>query len=359
MSKSVFALASLSLALSLSACRFTPENDSDLTFAHYDADSAYGGPLGRLEAIKQGFTTNFTDLTICVETGKQKIADDEILLETRLAYAAWLAGSGLYDEADWQKFKFVPQAACDRKDKTLAGFVILVAAPNDFDQYQEQQISCTKSGGFKSCQGKGVTLGWGGPGGLTSWFFNSNPNKWTKIELARGSSTTLSPYVDWLPLTSDIKRSKLDEAQKQALTQAYEALKINVKPTMAQLVEFMDAMEQAKLVGAEDPVFGQMAKQFYGANLSQMTKAYRGEYSAFATILHEVGHQFGMDHAHHPGLDSTTGVSSETAVNEQGQNVTDIATMAYGLRYNFLTEDDKAGIKSDALSVRSFLQTHK
>ncbi len=121
----------------------------------------------------------------------------------------------------------------------------------------------------------------------------------------------------------------------------------------------MSQLEAAQLVGAEDPMFGSLAKQFYSSNTGAMTKSYRGEYAAFATILHEVGHQFGMDHAHHPGQDSITGTSSKTQVNEQNQNVTDIATMAYGLRYDFLTEDDKAGIQSDAANVRQFMTTHK
>ena len=114
--KSIISLAaSTSLAIGLAACGSRPEEGSDTSFAHYDAQSAFGGPLGRLEALRQGFTTNFTDLKICVETGKQKIVDDEILMETRLAYASWLSASGLYSEADWQKFSFVGQSSCDRR----------------------------------------------------------------------------------------------------------------------------------------------------------------------------------------------------------------------------------------------------
>jgi hypothetical protein len=204
-----------------------------------------------------------------------------------------------------------------------------------------------------------VTLGWGGPGGLTSWYLNSHPNQWTKIELARASRTTLSPYIDWLPLTEDIKRSGLAEAQKAQLTAAYVALKADQAPSLAALQGFLAALETAQLVGAEDPTFGALAKQFYAADTSSMSKTYRGQYAAFATVLHEVGHQFGMDHAHHPGEDSITGKTSQTNVNEAGQNVTDVATMAYGLRYDYLTEDDKAGIKSDAASVRLFMTSHK
>ena len=71
---------------------------------------------------------------------------------------------------------------------------MVLGAPNALDDYQEQQITCTLNGNWKSCSGKGVTLGWGGPGGLSAWYFNSNPNKWTKIETGRGSSTTLSQF---------------------------------------------------------------------------------------------------------------------------------------------------------------------
>jgi hypothetical protein len=175
----------------------------------------------------------------------------------------------------------------------------------------------------------------------------------------RASATTLSPYIDWLPLTQDIESSKLTPAQKAQLTAAYETLKADQAPTMAKLAGFLAQLEAAQLVGAEDPVFDGLAHQFYDAHTAALNTAYRGKYAAFATILHEVGHQFGMDHAHHPGQDSITGKTSQTNVNDAGQNVTDVATMAYGLRYDYLTEDDKAGIQSDAKTVREFMASHR
>ena len=89
--------APLSLLLSLScaaACGRSPLSTSSPEFARFAPDDASGGPIGRLEALRFGFATDFTGVRICVETGKAHIADAELLLDTRLAYAAWMDATG-------------------------------------------------------------------------------------------------------------------------------------------------------------------------------------------------------------------------------------------------------------------------
>jgi hypothetical protein len=348
------------------ACRTTSDIGSEPDFAHFSPDNTFGGPVGRLEALKL-FPTDFTTLRVCVETGKATIADADIVLEVRMAYAAWLAASGPYTETDWQTFEFVPQPKCKSDDKSFAAYVAFVELENILEgedllsRYKESRLTCTTNGFTKSCQGTGMTLGWGGPGSLSYWYVG-NPDKWTKLTSYRPSSTTLSPYVDWISIEADLKRqpaNALPAAARTKLLADYAALREQTAPKMVDLAAFVASLAAHNVLATEDPVFKQKVQEFYASSSQSLDQTYRSVRAAFSTLLHEVGHQFGMDHADHPSLDSVTGKSATATQNENGQWVTEQATMAYGDPYLFLTADDAAGAASNREQIIKYLTEHK
>lgn len=167
-----------------------------------------------------------------------------MMLEARLAYAAWLDAAGGYLEADWQKFEFVGQSKCKADDKSFAAFVALVELDNIepteelLSRYEESRLKCTTNGLTKSCQGTGMTLGWGGPGGMTYWYVGT-PDKWTKISATRPSSTTLSPYVQWISIESDLRRQAanvLPAVRRDELIAEYVLLRGQAAPTIGGFV---------------------------------------------------------------------------------------------------------------------------
>jgi hypothetical protein len=195
-----------------------------------------------------------------------------------------------------------------------------------------------------------------------SWYYGSNPDKWTKLESARPSTTWLSPYVSWVSLEDDIARSSaagLLEARKTSLISTYRALKAAPHASLADLSGLLKDFEGAQLTTSDDPVFKQLAQSFYNGGGSSIEQDYKGERGAFSTILHEVGHQYGMDHADHPGQDSVTGQSGKATRDANGQWVTDVSVMAYALPYLYLTADGVAGVQHDKQTVRQFLAGHK
>ena len=351
----------------LPSCRSAQDDVSGLTFAHSPANSAIGGPLGRLELIKNGLNVNFQNVRICVETGKAHISDAEIVLETKMAYAAWLAAAGNYSESDWKLFEFVGQPKCKQDDKSFASFIILADLNNILpgegivEQFDEQKLHCVASSGTKRCQSDGTTLGWGGPGTLNTWY-QGNPNKWVKVEAGLPASVLLSPFLDWHSISEDVKRqpaAAMAVATRDDLRSRYAQLLAEAQPSMSQLAGYVDALGQANAKGSADPVFKQRAQQFYSASVPQLEVSYRGQRVAFNTLVHEVGHQFGMDHAHHPDQDSINGQSVDAAKNPEGQWVTDSAAMAYGDPFMYLTEDDALGSQSNGQALRTYAQSRK
>jgi len=366
-SRQIF-VASLFLGMWVSGCGAGKSlSSSGLNYAYFKPETSYSGPLGRLELLRQGFAVDFDKVRICVEVGKSTIGDDQLLLETKLAYGAWLDAAGGYTEDDWRKFDFIKEAKCHSNDPSFAGFVVLVdqakADPGEdlASDFQPEHISCTTGGGFKRCTGSGVTLGWGGPGQMEYWY-QGNQEKWVKLSSYRPSSTRLSPFVRWLPLGEDIQRNTvagLDDAHKQKLIANYQAMVPSGDVALADLSAMVKDLAAAQLATADDPVFGQSMQSFYDGDDTQIDKDYQGERGTFSTILHEVGHQYGMDHAHHPGQDSLTGQSATTKQNAGGQWVTDISAMAYGVPYLYLTADDIAGVQADKAAILAFLATKK
>ena len=354
------------VATSLVACGPKANNLSAAKFAYYHPESSIGGPLGRLEAVKLGYSTDFNELRVCIETGLSHFSTQQIVLEAELAYAAWLDAAGTFTENDWQRFSFEPQPKCRTNDQTYSANIVIERlgniAPDEtiLSSYQEQAINCSTDGHVKKCSGNIITLGWGGPGFLTTWYVN-DPNQWTKLTKTLPSTTTLSPYVEWLSLDEELARNtdpNLTAARRATLRATYQTLAETMRPSFAALTGFAKSLADLKLKTTDDPVFAKLVQDFYASQATAMNRTYRGQRAAFSSLLHEVGHQFGMDHADNPKAGSLTGASSDAHKDADGQWTTKSATMAYGLPYMYLTDDDAAGAEANRVVITDYLRQH-
>ncbi len=120
----------------------------------------------------------------------------------------------------------------------------------------------------------------------------------------------------------------------------------------------MKTLTDSQLVAGSDGSFHKLMKEFQSSGASSLNQEYTPTATALHVLLHEVGHQFGMDHADNPSRDSETGfvVESEQRGN---QWVTSEASMAYGKPFLFLTADDQAGVLDMTQKTSAFLQTRR
>ena len=337
---------------------------SETEFAHGQPSRILGSPQGRIEALKTGFATDFTNVKVCVEVGKA-ISEPELFLEAKLAIAMWLGKAGTYSNADFARLSFEGQSKCKKDDRNFAAAIVLAdfakeAEGDDFKgQFNEPKITCQRTGGSASCRGTGMTLGWGGTGSIGSSYFASNPQRWVKIVNGQPSSVLLSPYTKFTSLKSDfVINTKLATAQRTDLMTRYDALLASAAPSLDELVSFGDVLARYEVLTTGDKGFNAAFQDFLNGTQTAWTSGYQPEMAAFHVLLHEVGHMFGMEHADNPNTDSITGNTSGAMQRSDGKWETNLSAMAYALPYAYLTEDDRAGIASAGSGLRAELALH-
>lgn len=351
------------LALTLSHCGRPPQkNDSGLSFAHFPATSALGGPLGRVLALQQGFTNDFPKLRICTnQTTETQLTPQELVFETRLAYVAWLQGAELASDRVWQMFEFY-SGDC-HNENAAAGFVTLgLHGGAETQMFSVPKIDCHSDATARGCRSTPITLGLGGPGSVATWFRQSSPNKWTKLAHGRPSSTWLSPFTNWTSLRSFVKQALDKEpsnAELLALSTGIEATINQDNPALDALLQISQQIADLQLKDGEDQVFNQLSQDFFRSRRTTLQQEYKANYSAFHVLLHEIGHEFGMDHADNPSENSVTGGNIATRQNAAGQFVTNKSSMAYADPYFYLTEDDRQGVLDLRHELEKLLATHK
>lgn len=337
-------------------------SQSDLSFAHYKSSSALGGPLGRLVAKAQGFETDFPKLRICAhQTVETKLSPQQLMFETRLAYAAWLDAAKLANTENWNSFEFFTG---DCKAETSAtGFVSLgLHQTEEVASFASPTIRCQSTPSGKRCNSTTITLGLGGPGSVSTWFRQSAPDIWTKITQARASSTWLSPHVSWNSLQSFLEGvvkkqpTDLDLAQLLELVTAAVA---TANPELAILIDINHRIAALGLTDGKDQVFEKASQDFFRGQQASLQLDYRPSYTAYHVMLHEIGHEFGMAHADDPSAGAVTGPSGSTVQGAGGQFTTDQSSMAYADPYFYLTEDDIAGIQSLHNQLEQLARSHR
>jgi hypothetical protein len=359
------------LALGLASGCSQQDHRSSLRYAHLPANRMAGTPLGQLEIIKNGIAHQFGDrLKVCLQSSGDRTADASRLLETRLAHVAWLASAG-YGSTDYNRLSFEIRDQCSTSDASAMTVVIFgdkaKEKPGDqFDKlFSPARMSCTSSAESISCRSDGgITLGWGGPATLRSFYRTDAPQTWTKVERTAPATVILSPHVAWKPLTDGLQTASGSGSQEQqSIVRLYQTLQAQSSPGFEDLKSLAESLATANAKGAEDQEFQRIMQQFAqnrgaaGPDLSGYE--YRPVVSSYHTLLHEVGHTFGMSHADNPDADVITGPSATTTCDASGRCTTKESAMAYGDAFNFLTADDLAGIQAAAKAVQNDISSHR
>ena len=342
-----------------------PPMPSELDWAHYGASSLLAGGLGRVIAAERGLAGDDRQVRVCVESGNESYPLASAVLETKLAWATWLDGAGIPVDEVWSKLQFETAETCGGEAPLDAATRFLgpssTAASLEADGsanygFSPLAITCETEGNQRRCQGSSMTTGLGRPGSYSSW---SRAGQWVRVEFSTATSARLSPWVDWITLGEELAIPREDEAfnmEAQKLKNTYADLLAQQEPSSGELVAFARSLRDIKAIGSADTKFSEAAQQFYRSGEESLSSQVRPRKAAWHTLLHEIGHTFGIDHAHDPSRDSVTGPSESTRQNENGQWVTDVASMSYDAEYLYLTADDVAGVQSAKSSIEAFIK---
>lgn len=352
-----------SLVLSQLACGGAQEKSS-LDWAQFNFDSNYGSITARVNYLLRGSDVDFESVKVCIQ-GSESYRGDSLLLETKLAYASWLSASDELNEELWSKLEFELRDSCSKNDASFGSAVIIASESVDDSSQRPQsfnQVECTPSqlspGYYRfpsfDCNSYGQVLGLGGPGGIarygTQFFRSVGP-----------STALLTPYVEWSSLAEEFdfrKRAITASASdlRQLRMDGYSEDKTLDEVSLDQLsTKYNELQSKAKTISYQELVeFSKMLKEVdfeSSNNLSYVENpfnrsTYRPKKTALHTLLHEVGHQFGMAHADNPSFSDETGESSKAKQGADGRWTCDEASMAYGNSYTFLTDDDQKGLKN-------------
>lgn len=323
----------------VSACQ--KDSASQLDYAHFAERHLASSPFGLLEVLSHDdIEKPYQGISVCIQNGTEGLSDDELLVEVKLAYATWLAAADVSQQA-WSKFTFATQAKCRLGDTAYQSVVIFP----DADTMAGEVVQRVKQS-LPKPQGGWATLGIGGPG--------ASSYRWSRrgdlsIRLSRPAKVVMNPYIAWRSLASELaanvellaSRDTISRYSKdgyllaaledkglddlslwQDLADAYAEL-LSGNSDWRDLIAFTVRLEENRVISG--PTF-------------DVTK-----HLSYDTLLHEVGHQFGMAHADQPSSRDVTG-PSPVAEEDSGRWTTEEAVMAYGENYLYLTEDDQAGI---------------
>jgi hypothetical protein len=358
----------LALMALLNGCS-SNDSVSKLRYAHAPAAILAGTPLGHLEIMKAGIPHTLGErLRVCLQSSGDRATDSSRLFETRLAHAAWLASAG-YTASDYNRLTFEIQAQCNTADTAFMTIVIFgdksrEKSGDDFDKrFSPARMSCSSSAEGISCQSDGgITLGTGGPAALRSFYRSDAPQIWTKVERTSPGTVMLSPYVSWKPMTDQLQAAA-SSPNERAILQMYRSLQAQSAPRFEDLKSLADGLSAATIKGHEDQEFKRIMQQFAqnggGSGQTISGYEYRPVLGSFNTLLHEVGHTFGMMHADNPEADVVTGPSATTSCDASGRCTTKESTMAYGEAFNYLTADDVAGIQAAARAVQGDIASRR
>lgn len=329
---------------------------SEPSFAHYSGKSLMGTPLALLgyreRSLLQGGSTR-----ICIENLSKSISPAEARLEVQLAFATWMraAESGA---AVWDQLTFESSSNCARDGSNLAVIVLPDANGSNLDErereknFEQPAYSCTLSGASVSCKTNTMTLGWGGPAAVR--YAQSSDGKILRVEVSRAAQAIMSPYVDWQPLSRALAaEAPAADGDQPDWRQTLARLNSASKPKLSELDDFVYSLGNANKTARPDTVFKKAMDDFAKSGQSAVTNVrYRPSLPLFSTLLHEIGHVFGLDHADNPAADSVTGFANGQKVGQGQQARTDLSVMAYAIPYLYLTADDRAGARSVAQSTK-------
>lgn len=355
--KSSIALSVVASCYLLFACKTRANNDASIEWAHYPTEVLVSTPLGRAEILSQRLKSNLSTIDVCVEGEVDGVSGAELLFETRLSYAAWFSASKAFDAKVWNLFRFISRRDCTSESEKFSAIVVFFQKKNQIHSqvhsFEQSRASCTEVESSKvvceSTQGK---VGVGSPGTYSYSYLAAG--RWTEVEFTRPAYAYFSPYVRWHSLAKDIELNRgLNASAKKAILSRYRALLSQRSPSFEDLVAFVSLLKEQRVVGAREQG---LAKALPPQPWSEVPRPFSFdlELALFHILLHEVGHQFGMDHADNPASQSVKGAVGGSDVDSYSSSTSE-ATMAYHEHFFYLTPDDEAGVESVAKSIRAFL----
>ena len=355
------------------ACKMR-ESESVVQYSFRPAEQVFGSPLGRLVVEQLGFKNDLSPQKICVEEPPAPLTATEFLYETELAYVMWLHATGILDQNSWKTFQFILKADCPDLDQGYAAYAMVGKGNGENvpdalrKHFNKPEITCdvAEDGLQKklACNTASLTLGMGGTGNIDVYFFKNAPEKWVELKAAGPARLAFNNFISWTGLAEELEnaaRSGTKADTAKALAQEWRAIVSSGKHDLSVLSTFAAKLTQEEIVATPDPRAREIIQDFFkSADPKPFITTYQPSLSLFHTLLHEVGHQLGMDHADTPDKTSTTGASSVNGkINADGQWVSKEATMAYGAAYLYLTDDDREGIAAQLKGLQSFYAKHK
>lgn len=337
------------------ACGSPQDEMSDPSWAHSTTSRATG-TIPALIAYKElGFRTDYNKIRVCLQESPS-YRGAHLMLESKLAFAAWMEAGGRGSAAQWGLFDFEIENHCDMDDSNYA-VAVVIASRSKPDPSQSNDFTVIECG-QRNCYPNAYTTGWGGPAALSYTYGDKSGSTWSDISMYQPSVARLSPYISWEPLETEfryvLRDSKNGNPNVEGLLNSYLSLKSKAETvSYAELVAFNKKLASLKVD----------SKARYGivsSRLGSDGSTYQLQSPAFHTLLHEVGHQFGMMHAHvKAGYTDNGNVKGVPGSVKDGFYTTDAATMAYNNSFFYLTADDRAGIQDLTSKLYPYLSNRR
>lgn len=338
-------------SLLISCGNIEAAKNSDTKWAHQPSQNAIAIINSRVQFLELKFKTDFSNIAVCIQAS-QSLNNSSLLFETKLAYASWYEASGQATQSGWDHFKFEVRPSCHMKDTNYSSVVVIseeakITPDQEIDKsFAKNKVTCKRVGLSASCNTGSMTMGLGGSGSMGYQYFK--PETWESVSNRAPATVLLSPFVQWTSM----------EKELGTLSSVYADLKSRADTvSFDELKSFAKSIEAKQLKIADDNRLDSIVKTFLDSDQTSSVQVYVPVMPAYHVLLHEVGHQFGMNHADNPGSHSETGGSQGAKKDANGQWVTDFATMSYADEYLYLTEDDKAGIRNLATKSSAMVKS--
>jgi len=332
------------LQLSFSCSDAILESDAELDYARY---SDLRGSI--LNVLMKPELLDEQRRYVCFDISKNiSISPSEIILETKLALIMWL--NAIEDQQHKVLDEIFFEENCDeaQSQKSLLniylddspGYLSRLERDPSLPDFEYPFAACNVTMSRISCQNKPLILAIASTFSFIS--YTSRDRSW--LELEESAKITINPHINWLSLYEDL----LDQ-NDQKLAQEYKELLNAESTSLPILLKLVDSLMEKKYISKLNNGLNDLLKE------SQLQrKSFKGRFrqksTLFYTLLHELGHTIGLQHADHPISAAVTGNAAGKEFEDSVFKTKD-SVMAYGDPYLYLTDDDIAGVRAVARNL--------